>query len=219
MKIAILGAGNVGGAIGAGWARAGHTIAFGVRDPADGKHAGVAAAAGGAAVQPIAQAVAGAEAIVLATPFGAIDAALAACGPLAGRVLIDVTNPLRMGAGGLELSMGFDTSGGEMVAAKAPGAFVFKTLNQVGFEVMANTDGFPTPPVMFIAGDSTAHLPLVETLIADLGFEAVYAGALSVSRLLEPFGTLWIHMAINRKGSRQRAFALPARAAKDGAQA
>ena len=165
------------------------------------------AVAGGAAVCPVAQAVQGTDAVVLAIPFDAVGAALAAAGDLTGRVLIDVTNPLRVGAVGL----GFDRSAAEHVASLAPGAAVFKTLNQVGFEVMADTAGYAAPPVMFVAGDDAARKPVVMGLVADLGFHAVDAGGLRAARLLEPYGMLWIHMALDRKAGRDNAFAYLAR--------
>lgn len=213
MRIAILGAGNVGGALGKAWARSGHDIAYGVRNPSDPKHRPAAEAAGGANLGTVAEAVREADAIVLAVPFGAAGEALAACGDLAGRVVIDVTNPLRMGANGLELAMGLTSSGGEHVATLAKGASVFKTLNQIGFEGMAEARAFPVPPVMFVAGDDDARKPVVLGLVADLNFNAVDAGGIAQARLLEPLAMLWIHMAINRKIGRDKAFAYVARSA------
>lgn len=64
---------------------------------------------------------------------------------------------------------------------------------------------------MFVTGDDPARKPLVMGLVSDLGFQAVDAGGLRVARLLEPFGMLWIHMAINRKAGRDNAFAYLAR--------
>ena len=119
MRLAILGAGNVGGALGRGWARAGHEIVYGVPSPGDSKHRAAAEAAGGAAVEPVENAVSGADAIVLAVPWEAAPAAIKASGDLTGRILIDATNPLRFADGGLELSLGFDTSAGEQVASLA----------------------------------------------------------------------------------------------------
>ena len=211
MHIAIIGAGNVGGALGKGWARAGHAVTYGVPDPSEARHRATAEAAGGAIVASVLQAVQAVDAIVLAVPFDAVGDALAAAGDLSGRLLIDVTNPLRMGAAGLELSLGFDRSAAEHVASLAPRAAVFKTLNQVGFEVMANTAGYAAPPVMFVAGDDAARKPVVMTLVSDLGFHAVDAGGLRVARLLEPYGMLWIHMALDRKAGRDNAFAYLAR--------
>ena len=213
MQIAIIGAGNVGGALGEGWARTGHAITYGVPDPSEARHRATAEAAGGSRLLPVPQAVQGADAIVLAVPFDAVGDALKAAGDLSGRLLVDVTNPLRMGSAGLELSIGFDRSAAEYVASLAPGAAVFKTLNQVGFEVMANTGGYAAPPVMFVAGDDPARKPVVMGLVSDLGFHAVDAGGLRVARLLEPYGMLWIHMAINRKAGRDNAFAYLVRGA------
>jgi 8-hydroxy-5-deazaflavin:NADPH oxidoreductase len=178
MQIAIIGAGNVGGALGKVWARAGHAIVYGVPDPSHAKHRAPAEAAGGAGLFSVTRAVQGADTIVLAVPFDAVGDVLTAAGDLAGRLLIDVTNPLRMGATGLELSLGFDRSAAEHVASLAPGAAVFKTLNQVGYEVMENTAGYAAPPVMFVAGDDATRKPVVMGLVTDLGFRAVDAGGL-----------------------------------------
>jgi 8-hydroxy-5-deazaflavin:NADPH oxidoreductase len=161
--------------------------------------------------------VRGVDVIVLATPFGAVDAALAAAGDLSGKILVDCTNPLRMGAAGLELSLGFDRSAAEYVASLAPGASVFKTLNQVGFEVMANTIGYAANPATFVAGDDEARKPAVMQLMSDLGFQAVDAGGLVLARLLEAFGMLWSHMALNRKIGRDNAFAYLPRQINAGA--
>jgi 8-hydroxy-5-deazaflavin:NADPH oxidoreductase len=207
MLIAIVGAGNVGGALGQGWSRAGHTIRYGVVDPADAKHALAARTAGGAQVVTVAEAALGADVIVLAVPWNAVADALKACGDLANRVVIDVTNPLRMGAQGLELAVGFDDSGAETIARLAPGASVFKAMNQVGYEVMSDASGYAAPPVMFVAGDDAARKPAVLALVRDLGFDAVDAGPLRLARLLEPHAMLWIHMAINQRAPRDNAFA------------
>ena len=75
----------------------------------------------------------GAEAVVLSVPWPAVPDALAAAGDLNGKVLIDCTNPLRMGASGLELEIGHSTSGGERVAALAPGAVGVQDAEPDGF--------------------------------------------------------------------------------------
>jgi len=207
MRIGIIGAGNVGASLGKGWARAGHRIVFGVLDPEDDKHAHAAEAAGHAVIASIADAATGADAIVLAVPWDAVPDVISACGDLNGRLLIDVTNPLTVGAGGMELAIGFSTSGGEEVARLAPGALVFKTMNQVGFAVMADTQGYPVRPVMFVAGDDADRKSDVFSLVADLGFEAIDAGPLNRARLLEPYAMLWIDQAINHGAPTNNAFA------------
>jgi 8-hydroxy-5-deazaflavin:NADPH oxidoreductase len=209
MQIAIIGAGNVGKALATGWIAAGHQVVFGVRAPQPPPADGPA----GAAYASVADAAGSAEVVVLATPWPAVRDALAAAGDLAGKVLIDCTNPLRAEAGGLSLDMGFTTSGGEAVAALAAGASVFKTLNQTGFDNMqAARDFAPLAASIFVAGDDEARKPLVMSLVSDLGFQALDAGPLQIARLLEPLAMLWIHMALKRGMPASRAFALTDRA-------
>ncbi len=210
MQIAIIGAGHVGGALGKGWARAGHAIRYGVRDPASAVIA--AEAAGKAFVGDVAAALRGADVIVLAVHWQDVPPALEACGDLSGRILIDATNPLAFGPQGISLALGFDRSGGEEVAAQCPGALVFKTLNQVGFAVMADASGFAVPPVMFIAGPEGTALELVAQLVEDLGFAAKPVGDLALARLLEPYAMLWIHTALSGRMPQDSAFALLHRA-------
>lgn len=207
MQLGIIGAGNVGNALATGWIKAGHSVTFGVRDP-NATQSGPA----GASYAGVAVAARGAEVVVLATPWQAVADAIGAAGNLAGKVLIDCTNPLRMGADGLELDIGHSTSGGEYVASLARGASVFKTLNQTGFANMEHAREFtPLPAAMYVAGDDVTKKPLVLSLVSDLGFQAIDAGPLRIARLLEPMAMLWIHMALNRGEPISRAFALTQR--------
>jgi predicted dinucleotide-binding enzyme len=82
-----------------------------------------------------------------------------------------------------------------------------KTLNQVGAEIMANNAGMPHRPVMFMAGDDTQAKGIVATVLTDLGFEPLDAGDITKSRLLEPFGMVWINQALPRGKGRTWAFA------------
>src|SRR5262245_54354401 len=97
MKIAILGAGNVGTALGTGWARAGHRILFGVSNPQDTKHKAANAAADNAAIGKVAEVVNEADVVVLAVPWDAVPSVIGQCGSLEGKVIIDATNPLTFG--------------------------------------------------------------------------------------------------------------------------
>lgn len=205
MRIAIIGAGNVGAALGRNWSGKGHAIRYGLRDPGAARYAPLAAS--GALLSP-AEAAREADAVVLATPWGAAEAAVRSLGDLGGRPLLDATNPLAMGPEGLGLALGHTDSGGERVAAWAPSAAVFKTLNTVGAETMADPSGFPVPPVMFVAGDDAARKPLVLGLVGDLGFAAVDAGPLRNARLLEAHAMLWIDLALKRGQGRAFAFGL-----------
>jgi predicted dinucleotide-binding enzyme len=209
MKIAIIGAGSVGTALGKAWSRAGHEIVFGVRDPSSGNARAAAENAGPTArAVGIAEAATAAEIVVLATPWEATQSVIAKTGGLAGKVVIDCTNPLAYREGELGLAIGFDASGSEQVAGWAPAAHVFKALNQVSSLTMEDAkfpDGFP---VMFVAGDDAERKPIVLRLLTELGFEAVDAGPLRVSRLLEPYAMLWIHLAYNQGLGRDFAFSL-----------
>ena len=207
MKIAIIGAGNVGAALGEGWSKAGHEIRFGVPNPNDPKHQTALSAAPGASVSTVAEAASGADVIALAVPWDAVPDAVAACGDVGGRVIIDATNPLRFDGQSLQLAVGFEDSGAETVARLAPAARVVKAMNQVGYQVMAHASGYPAKPVMFVAGDEAGAKAIVSGLVSDLGFEATDCGGLVSSRLLEPFALLWIHQAMRFGAPMDSAFA------------
>ena len=132
MRIAIIGAGNVGWALGRGWLRAGEDVVFGVPDPADPKYNSLPRER----LHTPLEAARNAETIVVAIPWQANETAVKSLGNLSGRIVVDCTNPLGIGPKGLELVLGHDTSAGEQVAAWAPGAAVFKALNQIGAENM-----------------------------------------------------------------------------------
>lgn len=201
MKIAIIGAGNVGGTLGRRWAAGGHDVTFGVR--AGGEVKGGAPA--GTRVAGPAEAVRGAEVVVLATPWGVVAEAIASLGPLDGKVLIDCTNPI---APGFVVDEGVrHASGAERIAALAPGARVVKTLNQTGFANMADPVFGGEPTVMFAAGDDAGAKAQALALVRELGFEAVDAGPLARARELEHLAMLWIALSISGHG-REIAFRL-----------
>ena len=209
MKLAIIGAGNVGGALGANWAQKGHDVFFGVRDPKAEKTQGLLKTIGGRArAGSVAEAAAFADVITLSTPWPATEAAIHAMGNVKGKVILDATNPLTRGPDGIGLEIGHSISGGEKVQGWAAGASVFKTLNTTGFSNMANPVFNGVKSVMFVAGDDEANKPKVLKLVGKLGFEAVDAGPLRIARLLEPHAMLWIHLALVRGLGRDWAFGI-----------
>jgi 8-hydroxy-5-deazaflavin:NADPH oxidoreductase len=206
MKIAVIGAGSVGGTLGRCWAELGHTVCFGIRNVEDvDAKALVGKIKGEACLASVGDAAKDAEVVVLATPYVANPAAIAAAGDLAGKILIDVTNPI---GPNFSLAVGFNSSGGEEVAKLAPRAKVYKAMNQVGFEVMANPAFAAGKPVMFVAGDDADGKKVVLDLVASLGFEAIDAGELKLARLLEPYAMLWIHLMPRRNQGRNFAFSV-----------
>ncbi len=160
---------------------------------------------GNAKLASVSDAARDAEVVVLATPYAANAAAIASAGDLAGKILIDVTNPI---GANFTLAVGHTTSGAEEVAKLAPRARVFKAMNQVGFEVMANPAFAAGRPVMFVAGDDAAGKKVVLDLVSALGFETIDAGEFAIARLLEPYAMLWIHLMARRNLGRSFAFAL-----------
>jgi len=209
MNIAIIGAGNVGGALGEAWAKKGHDVYFGVRDPKAEKAQALVKKIGAKAraVSP-AEAAAACDIIVLSTPWPAAEAAIRSLGNIKGKIVLDAINPLTRGADGISLEIGHSISAGEKVQGWAAGASVFKTLNTTGFGNMANTSFKGGKPVMFVAGDDGANKPKVMDLVGQLGFEVIDAGPLRNARLLEAHAMLWIDLALARGQGRDFAFSI-----------
>jgi 8-hydroxy-5-deazaflavin:NADPH oxidoreductase len=210
VKLAIIGAGNVGGTLGSAWAKkGGHEVFFGVRSPNSDKTQALVGALGGKVrAGTAAEAAAFGAMIVLATPWTATEAVVRSMGDLNGRTILDATNPLTMGPDGLGLEIGHSISAGEKVQGWAKGSSVFKTLSTTGFGNMANPVFHGVKSVMFVAGDDMAKKPKVIELVAALGFEVVDAGPLRNARLLEAHAMLWIELALKRGLGRDWAFAL-----------
>jgi predicted dinucleotide-binding enzyme len=205
MKIAVIGAGAVGAALGEGWARAGHKIIFGARNIGNEKTIALARRIR-AEVAPLRVAAASAEVIALATPWSAALEAVQALGDVAGKIIIDATNPVRFADGVLSLVHQDGLSAGEQIAAAAKGAAVVKTLNQVGAEMMAAEKNMAAKPSMFVAGEDERARATACSLVADLGFEAFDAGGIRQARHLEHFAMVWINQAMFRGAGRNWAF-------------
>lgn len=205
MRIGIIGAGKVGGALGRRWLEGGHEVVYGVRTGGDAR-GGLPEGAGS---EPVAQAARGADVVVLAVPFAAVPEAVGAAGELRGRVVVDATNPVGRDPAGhlvVDSSHGYP-SGGERTAALAPGARVVKALNTVGYNVMADPRMGGRAAVMPIAGDDAEAKRTVHELVEALGFQALDAGPLLRSRELEHWAILWISLASGEMG-REFAFSL-----------
>lgn len=206
MRIGIVGTGNVGGALGTAWARKGHAVLFGARDPGTAEVKALVAGAPGSRATGVAEAAAKSDLVVLAVPWEATGEAVKAAGDLAGKVLVDATNPLADRA--QRLALPNTTSGAEEIAKAAPGAKVVKAFNTIGFNVMADATFPGGAATLLLCGDDAASKKAVAALASDLGFDPVDAGPLSEARLLEPFALLWIHLALFRGQGREIAFRL-----------
>lgn len=207
MRIAIIGTGNVGSALAHGLKGKGHAVFLGARRPEAPEVTALAEATGAMPAFPAAAAT-DADLVILALPWASAEAAVRDLGDLSGKTVIDCMNPLGRSAGGMGLTIGHDSSGGETVQGWLPGAHVVKTLNQVGAEIMARNDTLAHRPAMFMAGDSSSAKAQVAVLLDDLGFDPLDAGDITRSRLLEPLGMVWINQTILRGKGRRWALAV-----------
>jgi predicted dinucleotide-binding enzyme len=148
--------------------------------------------------------------VLLATPWAGAQDALAAAGPLEGRILVDATNPL---GPGMVLTHGTTDSGGEQVARWSPGARVVKAFNSIGVEVMAAPRFGASHAVLWLAGDDAGACEVVAGLARDIGFEPLRLGPLVRARVLEPAALLWI-TAAGVVGTREFAWGVLRRAAE-----
>ncbi len=207
MQIGILGAGNVGGALARAWTGKGHQLMFGVPDAKGDRTQKTLATLGGAArAGSNADAAAFGEVIALTVPWPAARQAVESCGNLAGKVLINCTNPLATDLKGL--TVGFNTSAAEQVAAWVRGARVVKAFNTIGAGNLGRADFGGTRADGFYCGDDDAAKTVAKSLIADAELNPVDVGPLRNARLLEPLALLWIDLALNQGWGIDHAFKL-----------
>jgi predicted dinucleotide-binding enzyme len=189
MRVAIIGSGNVGKALGGSIARAGHDVVVTARTPEHAK--ATAEQIGARAVDSNVDAVSGAEVVILAisypTAVGEVAPEIADASK--GHVIIDVTNPVKADLSGLATG---NQSAAEELQEKLPGALVVKAFNTVFGSNQAN----PRPEVqVLVAGDDAEAKRQVRHLAESLGMTSVDAGALSAARQLE--GMALLNMQIN----------------------
>ena len=208
-KIGVLGTGIVGQTLGAGFAKLGHAVMMGSREPAKAKD-WVAKTGPNASAGTFEQTARFADIIVLATLGTGTENALKLAGPdnLAGKVVMDTTNPLAFKPNAPpSLFVGFNDSLGEQVQRLLPKAHVVKVFNTVGAPHMVNPD-FPNgPPDMFIAGNDAGAKKTVTEVCQAFGWGVVDTGGIESSRLLEPMCIVWVEHGI-RTGSWNHAFKL-----------
>jgi NADPH-dependent F420 reductase len=203
MKIAILGSGNVGGALGRRWVEQGHEIMLGARDRQSAKVQAALQAMGSAArVGSVAEAAAFGEVILLAVPWAAIAEVVEQAGDVSDKILIDATNRV-----GSPLPDGV-ASEAEAIARQARGARVVKAFNTTGSANMLNPQYGAYPADMFICGNDAGAKTVVAELAKEIGFEVVDCGPLANASLLEGLARLWIQLAYSLGNGRDIAFKL-----------
>lgn len=193
MKIAVLGSGTVGEVLADGFLKHGHAVTRGSRDPAK---LTAWAARTGAATATFADAVVDADVVVLAVKGSAATDALAQVGVdrLAGKVIIDATNPIADAPpvdGVLQFFTDLNRSLMEQLQAAAPAARFVKAFSCVGNAHMVNPSFPGGPPTMFICGNDGDAKATVRELLTQFGWATEDLGTAVAARAIEPLCMLW----------------------------
>lgn len=194
MKIGIIGSGEVGQRLGDGFIELGHTVKIGTRDPQKvaawvEKHGDKASAGSFSEAAAF-----GEDMVAIATLWIGTQSAIEMAGPanFAGKVVMDVTNPLDFSSTPPKLAIGHTDSAGETVQRLLPDARVVKAFNTVGNPLMLHPDFAGGRPTMFVCGNDDSAKDLVRDIAFSLGWETLDVGGIEGSRLLEPLAMLWV---------------------------
>jgi len=200
MKIAVIGSGNVGGALAKKWAQKGHEILLGVRDVNNFKGKELLSTPSISAML-VADAVANAEVILLATPAPLAVEIAQSLGNTEGKVIIDSMN-IVMGRG----PVGY-TNTSDVILAYTNTKDVVKCFNTTGFNNMENPVYNSEAIEVFVAGDSEKGKEIAKQLALDAGFaDCINVGGNDKFTLMEQFAFFWINLAMFQGQGRDIAF-------------
>ncbi len=203
MKIAVIGTGNVGKALGGSLARAGHDVTFAARD--EDKTREVASELGASAASTPQAAARDAEVIVLAVPYGALPGVATELAPVAkDKIVIDATNPLKSDYSGLATEGG--PSGAERLAGPLADAHVVKAFNTLFSSLQGDPSALGTTVDALYATDDDEARRAVTAIAESVGFRPIYVGPLTAARELEALAWLNIRLQMLTNGSWTTAF-------------
>ena len=194
MKIGIIGSGDVAKTLAAGFLKHGHEVSVGTREA--GKLADFAKANPKAKIGSVADAAKFGEVVVLAVRGTAASKALESAGAanLAGKTVIDVTNPIDDAPpvnGVLKYFTSLDGSLMEQLQKQFASAHFVKAFNSVGSAAMVNPQFKGGKPSMFIAGNDAGAKKIVEGILDQFGWEVEDMGGAEGARAIEPLCILW----------------------------
>ena len=178
MKVAVIGAGRVGGTIGGRWLAAGHEVVYGLRDPSSKPGA-----------KSISAALGSAETVLLAIPGNAVVQFVREhAGELDGKLVIDATNNF----GGASMNSWAE------ISALLPNAKLYRAFNSYGYDVFAKPSVGGELPDLFYAGPEGESQKDVEQLITDLGLGPVWIGGADAVDAVDGVLRLWFTLARHR---------------------
>ncbi len=188
MNIGVIGAGMIGGTVGALWAKAGHSVRFGTRHP-ESLGTLLGEAGSNASAGSPEEAARFGEAVFCSVPYGAWPSLAPTIAPLVpGKVVLDSANPYPGRDGDFaKRAIAAGEGAGLPVARLLPGALLVRAFNSVYFKTLqteahraGDRVGIP------LAGDDPAALDAAARLTRDAGFEPVVVGALASARSFDP---------------------------------
>ena len=196
MKVGVLGSGDVGRALGAGFLKHGYEVMLGSRSPKKREVQDWVSRNPGAKSGTFEEAARFGEIIVLSVAGRVVDNVIELAGAenLSGKVLMDTTNPLAEQPplnGVLIESIGSNDSLGERIQAKIPNAHVVKAFNTVGNALMVHPKFSEGTPTMFYCGNNGEAKETVAEIIRQFGWLPYDCGSITSSRALEPLCLLW----------------------------
>jgi predicted dinucleotide-binding enzyme len=187
MRVAVIGSGNIGGTLGRAWARAGHEVTFGVRDPTSTTVTELLQSAPQATAAAVRDAARDADVILLAIPGSALGEVLTGLGSIGprGAVIVDATNNL---AGG-------PMNGTSSIRAARPDAPLFRAFNSLGWENFAEPTYRGVPGDLFYCGPEGHADQVVVSLITDVGLRPIRVGNLDQVDIVDSVTRLWFALA------------------------
>jgi predicted dinucleotide-binding enzyme len=183
--IAVIGTGNVGGALGPAFATLGHDIIYGSRQPGrQDVQALVGLTDGNASAMLPAEAAAAADIVVMATKWADAELALKSLGDLSGKIILDPNNAVRVDDAGIR-HQDVETSCAQLIQSWAPNSMVVKAFNTLSSATMANPSVAGGPVTIPIAGNDADAKVVIAALVTGIGFEVVDMGDISAAHAIE----------------------------------
>ncbi len=200
MKIAIIGTGNVGGALAQQLIKAGHTVLMGAKFPLSEKSIRLATQIGEDRFAAVEFAAKQSQVIIITTPPDAVPQIISQLGNIEGKTLIDATNSIRVKPENYPTAF-------HAIKSITKSDAVVKCFNTTGFENMLNPIYNGEGIDMFCAGDNKQAKDIAKQLAKDIGFANCYDfGGNDKVELLEKFALSWINLAIMQGQGRDIAF-------------